>query len=129
MPHHFQLSELLSKKSWVSPLHADWTIIAAICSPMRYDELIAFEDKTRLLWRTETKDYASDLLIRKPKLYKRLFVARRPFISFITNPPTLEDVPVKFTAYLCMKAADGSIVNGWLASQTDMLAEDWTILD
>lgn len=34
-------------------------------------------------------------------------------------------VPIKFTAYLCMKAADGTIVNGWLASQTDMLAEDW----
>lgn len=32
---------------------------------------------------------------------------------------------VKFTAYLCMKAADNTIVNGWLASQTDMLAEDW----
>lgn len=27
-----------------------------------------------------------------------------------------------------MKAADGSIVPGWLASQTDMLAEDWTML-
>ena len=36
---------------------------------------------------------------------------------------------VKFTAYLCMKAADGSIVNGWLASQTDLLSEDWIILD
>ena len=36
---------------------------------------------------------------------------------------------VKFTAYLCMYAADGSIVNGWLASQTDMLATDWCILD
>ncbi len=35
---------------------------------------------------------------------------------------------VKFTAYLCMKAADGTIVNGWLASQTDILAEDWIIL-
>ena len=32
---------------------------------------------------------------------------------------------VLFTAYLCMKAADESIVNGWLASQTDMLATDW----
>lgn len=32
---------------------------------------------------------------------------------------------VKFTAYLCMKAADDTIVNGWLASQTDILAEDW----
>ncbi len=36
---------------------------------------------------------------------------------------------VKFTAYLCMKAADGSIVNGWLASQTDMLSEDWEIVE
>lgn len=36
-----------------------------------------------------------------------------------------ENIGVKFTAYLCMKAADDSIVNGWLASQTDMLAEDW----
>lgn len=43
--------------------------------------------------------------------------------------PADENDKVKFTAYLCMKAADGTIVNGWLASQTDMLAEDWTILD
>lgn len=39
-----------------------------------------------------------------------------------------ENIQVNFTAYLCMKAADGSIVNGWLASQTDILAEDWEIL-
>lgn len=30
--------------------------------------------------------------------------------------------------YICMKAADNSIVPGWLASQTDMLAEDWEIV-
>lgn len=40
-----------------------------------------------------------------------------------------DEITVKFGAYLCMYAADGSIVNGWLASQTDMLAEDWVILD
>jgi hypothetical protein len=34
---------------------------------------------------------------------------------------------VKFSSYICMKAADGTIVNGWLASQTDMLAEDWQL--
>lgn len=27
--------------------------------------------------------------------------------------------------HLDMRAADGSMVIGWLASQTDMLAEDW----
>ncbi len=36
---------------------------------------------------------------------------------------------IKFTAYLCMKASDDSIVNGWLASQTDMLSDDWVVLD
>lgn len=36
---------------------------------------------------------------------------------------------IKFTAYICMKAADGSIVNGWLASQTDMLSEDWMLFE
>lgn len=39
------------------------------------------------------------------------------------------DVFICFTPYLCMKAADGTIVNGWLASQTDMLAEDWVIFN
>jgi hypothetical protein len=28
-----------------------------------------------------------------------------------------------------MKTASGSIVRGWLASQTDILAEDWYVLD
>lgn len=32
-----------------------------------------------------------------------------------------------FNAHIDMKAADGSVVVGWLASQTDMLAEDWVI--
>lgn len=36
---------------------------------------------------------------------------------------------VTFTPYLCMKAADDTIVNGWLASQTDMLANDWQIVE
>lgn len=31
-------------------------------------------------------------------------------------------------AHIDMKAADGTIVVGWLASQTDMLAEDWEVL-
>lgn len=33
------------------------------------------------------------------------------------------------SGHIDMKAADGSIVVGWLASQTDMLSEDWIILE
>lgn len=29
---------------------------------------------------------------------------------------------------ICMKTADNKILSGWLASQTDMLLEDWIIL-
>lgn len=35
---------------------------------------------------------------------------------------------VKIGSHIDMKAADGSIVVGWLASQTDILAEDWVVL-
>jgi hypothetical protein len=30
---------------------------------------------------------------------------------------------------ISMKASDNTLVFGWLASQTDMLSEDWVILD
>lgn len=36
---------------------------------------------------------------------------------------------VKVMPYITMKAADGSIVMGWLASQTDMLSDDWMIVE
>ncbi len=29
---------------------------------------------------------------------------------------------------VCMKTADNKILTGWLASQTDMLSEDWEIV-
>ena len=38
-----------------------------------------------------------------------------------------EDTPLDCVGYFAMFAADKKWVPGWLASQTDMLAEDWTI--
>ncbi|OMF17237.1 hypothetical protein BK131_04535 [Paenibacillus amylolyticus] len=34
---------------------------------------------------------------------------------------------VRINPHIDMKSADGSIVVGWLASQTDVLADDWVI--
>lgn len=31
--------------------------------------------------------------------------------------------------HIDMRAADGSVVVGWLASQTDMLSEDWELVE
>ena len=36
---------------------------------------------------------------------------------------------IAICSHIDMKAADGSVVVGWLASQTDMLAEDWEIVN
>lgn len=30
---------------------------------------------------------------------------------------------------ICMKTADNKILTGWLASQTDMLCEDWMVVE
>lgn len=42
--------------------------------------------------------------------------------------PAQETVHVHVNAHIDMKAADGSIVVGWLASQTDMQADDWYVV-
>lgn len=42
--------------------------------------------------------------------------------------PNLEN-GVKINSHIDMFAADETIVVGWLASQTDILAEDWEIAD
>jgi hypothetical protein len=39
------------------------------------------------------------------------------------------DNRVRICPHIDMKAADGSYVVGWLASQTDMLAEDWVVVE
>ena len=39
------------------------------------------------------------------------------------------DSKVVICPHIDMKAADGSYVVGWVASQNDMLAEDWDIVE
>lgn len=36
---------------------------------------------------------------------------------------------INLLPHIDMRAADGSMVIGWLASQTDLLAEDWVIVE
>lgn len=44
--------------------------------------------------------------------------------ALITHPESV----VKINGHIDMRAADGTVVCGWLASQTDMLSEDWYIV-
>ena len=54
--------------------------------------------------------------------------ARGGATLFRKSEPDLP-IKIKIGAHIDMRAADGTIVVGWLASQTDMLSEDWVILD
>lgn len=36
---------------------------------------------------------------------------------------------IRLLPHIDMRAADGSMVIGWLASQTDMLSEDWHVIE
>ncbi len=40
------------------------------------------------------------------------------------NGGTAEGLPT-----ICMKTADNKVLTGWLASQTDMLSEDWMVTE
>jgi len=52
--------------------------------------------------------------------------------EWVKDPMLLEVFGDKDTLFclgsIRMKTADGSILTGWLASQSDILAEDWTII-
>lgn len=63
---------------------------------------------------------------------KGMFVFLVPGSVFKVNRPPLlgiysEGTEINYHAHIDMKTADNNIVP-WLASQTDILAEDWVIL-
>jgi hypothetical protein len=70
-----------------------------------------------------------DMIVHK---VKSLPASVKAYYASQTNPNLTDRVDdtskIRFTAYLCMKNAQGEIMNGWAATQTDMLAEDWTVL-
>lgn len=54
-------------------------------------------------------------------------VLRRDLCEYLAK--TAENGIVHINSHIDMKAADGTLVIGWLASQTDMLAEDWIVVE
>jgi hypothetical protein len=63
---------------------------------------------------------------------KGMFIFLVPGSTFKVNRPPLlgiypEGTEIKYHAHIDMRTADGQIVP-WLASQTDILADDWEVL-
>ena len=64
---------------------------------------------------------------------KGMFVFLVPGSTFTVNRPPLlgiypEGTQIKYLPHIDMKTADGSVVP-WLASQTDILADDWEVVE
>ena len=64
---------------------------------------------------------------------KAMFIFLVPGSTFKVNRPPLlgiysEGTEINYCSHIDMKTTDGKIVP-WLASQTDVLAEDWSILN
>jgi hypothetical protein len=51
-----------------------------------------------------------------------------PYTTLIGKTIADEDGLVEYGAYIAMKTAQGNVVP-WLASQTDVLAEDWMVVE
>ena len=63
---------------------------------------------------------------------KGMFLFLVPGSSFVVNRPPLlgiypEGTRIDYLPHIDMKTANGSVVP-WLASQTDVLAEDWEVV-
>ena len=62
---------------------------------------------------------------------KGMFLYVVPANTYITETDVAKSEfgrEVACGSYIAMKPANGPIVIGWLASQTDMLSEDWTVV-
>ena len=89
--------------------------------------------KGMFIFQRPADELSVDFIVNKvkslPQALKDYFNGQYSDAETETSIIPQSEVTVKFTAYLCMKAADGSITNGWGPSQPDLLATDWVILD
>ena len=64
---------------------------------------------------------------------KGMFLYHVPADRYPAKMPAAKEIAdadgkVNYGAYIAMKTAQGNVVP-WLASQTDMLSEDWVVID
>lgn len=61
----------------------------------------------------------------KPAVIVKSDWCKDPLLKEIANSNGGE---VEALGTICMKTADNKVLTGWLASQTDILSEDWCIM-
>ena len=101
---------------------------------LNYGQALEAVKKGELISREDWNGKGMFVFMRPEDELQKLFVVEpvksipNAVKDYFKKMETEPGATIKFSAYLCMKAADNRIVNGWLASQTDMLSNDWCIL-
>lgn len=110
-------------------------------------DLVNFTTVEEIIEEEELLDFASALIFLKAGhkiarsgwngkgMFIYLVNGTAPYVDELRNEAIdhlgrlyEEGEKVTINGHIDMKAADGSIVVGWLASQTDLLSEDWMII-
>lgn len=94
---------------------------------LSFGEALRFANAGGLIAREGWNGKRMFVFVRQGATVERRLVKTLPrMVDYYFQEKGIEKL--EFTPYLCMKAADDSIVNGWLASQTDLLALDWCVV-
>lgn len=103
---------------------------------LRQEGLVAREgwmDKGIFIFVRPSDKLSVDFIINKvkslPKFLKFYYEGDYSDPKNNDTPVLKKDIFVEFTDYLCMKDADGTIINGWTPSAQDVMACDWVMLD
>lgn len=114
------------------------------CKPDIFDKTYEYVDapEAKPTDFVHSFSWALDRLKEGKRIHRSGWNGKRMFLTLqegstvtgtmMRNKPARDfygDGEVKICPHIDMKAADGSYVVGWLASQTDMLANDWAIAD
>lgn len=71
--------------------------------------------------------YSPGSVIEKPEQFWS--PANQNYLRRLQSRSVTQPVGVRVLPCITMKTASGEILMGWLASQTDMLAEDWMVVE
>ena len=83
---------------------------------------VGWVDKGMFLFIRPADSLSVDFIVDKVKSLPDSFK------SWVSDNYEVKD-SIMFAKYICMRDADGSITNGWNATQEDMLAVDWEIVE
>lgn len=97
---------------------------------LNFGEILEFLKQGKRVARTGWNG-KSMFIVLMPALYLPCFNSQAPGAK--VNDRTAKhigtDSPLDSQPYIAMKTATGQWQPGWLASQADILAEDWVVLD